>query len=138
MIIDQEHPAGKLAYTPSVDFCMQTSRLLVELQEFKKAVKMLDRIIKEDDSLVETWYLLCFCLVKAKKYQNANECVKNIYMLVQKQHISNEEFLEATKELEQTILKETGVQQDHENDVEMEDGGYETYSEEDISDDDKK
>jgi len=35
---------------PSIDFRMQTSRLLVELKEFKKAIKVLDSIIQEDDS----------------------------------------------------------------------------------------
>ena len=34
---------------PSIDFRMHTSRLLLELQEYKKTVKILDGIIQEED-----------------------------------------------------------------------------------------
>jgi hypothetical protein len=49
---------------PSIDFRLQTSRLLFELKEYKKCVKILDSIIQEEDEYVETWYLLAFCLCK--------------------------------------------------------------------------
>lgn len=56
---------------PNIEFRMQTARLLVELSEFKKSVKILDMIIKEEDERVETWYLLGFCLFKLNLFQNA-------------------------------------------------------------------
>jgi len=55
---------------PSVEFRLQTSRFLVELEEFKKVIKILDTVIQEDDTIVECWYLLCFSFVKLKKFQN--------------------------------------------------------------------
>ena len=51
---------------------------MVELQEFKKATKILDGIIAEEDEQVETWYLLGFSHCKLKKYTNAKECVDNV------------------------------------------------------------
>ena len=69
---------------PSIDFRMQTTRLLVELQEFKKSVKILDTIIKEEDEHVETWYLLGFCFCKLNLFQNGQECIKNVQSLIQK------------------------------------------------------
>ena len=85
---------------PSMDFRMHTSRLLLELQEFKKSIKILDTIIQEEDERVEAWYLLAFCLCKLKKFQNAQECMKNVKMLVEKQKITDQEFLGAAQELE--------------------------------------
>lgn len=70
-------------------------------------IKVLDSIIQEDDSIVECWYLLCFSFVKLKKYQNATECAKNIKLLISKQKITNDEFIQATEELEKTIKAET-------------------------------
>ena len=67
-------------------------------------MKILDSIIQEDDEIVETWYLLSFCLVKLDKHTNAKECIENVEMLIKKQKISNSEFLDATKELKDTIL----------------------------------
>jgi len=79
---------------------MQTSRLMVELGEYKKSVKILDTVIQEEDDQVESWYLLGFCLCKVEKFQNARECVDNVRKLIQKQKITNEEFIVATDELE--------------------------------------
>ena len=61
----------KVAHMPSIEFRMQTARLLVELTEFKKSVKILDMIIKEEDERVETWYLLGFALFKLNLFANA-------------------------------------------------------------------
>ena len=61
----------RVAQMPSIEFRMQTARLLVELAEFKKSVKILDMIIKEEDERVETWYLLGFALFKLNLFANA-------------------------------------------------------------------
>lgn len=45
---------------PPYEFRLQTSRLLIELQNYKKAIRALDTLIKEDDSQGEVWYLLAF------------------------------------------------------------------------------
>lgn len=57
---------------------MVTSRLLVELQMFKPAVRVLDSIIQENDENPEAWYLLAFNHFHLKKYKNAKECLKNV------------------------------------------------------------
>jgi hypothetical protein len=115
---------------------MQTSRFLVELLEFKKAVKVLDSIIQEDDSIVESWYLHAYSFCKLNKTQNALECIKNIHALVDKQKITNQEFLEATTELEKEVSKSIKKLDKISQDVQMDnDEGYETYSEEDVSGD---
>jgi predicted Zn-dependent protease len=59
------------ATLPSIEFRMQTARLLVELKEFKKCVKILDMIIKEEDERVETWYLLGLSLYNLNLFKNA-------------------------------------------------------------------
>ena len=84
---------------------MQTSRLLLGLEEFKKSIKILDTVIQEEDEGVEAWYLLAFCLCKLKKYQNAQECMKNVKMLVDKLKIEDQEFLGPMQELEETLTK---------------------------------
>ena len=88
---------------PSIDFRMHTSRLLLELLEYKKSIKILDSIIQEEDERVETWYLLAFCLCKLKKFQNGEECMKNVKMLIDKQKITDQEFLSSATELEESL-----------------------------------
>ena len=100
----------------------------------------MDSIIQEEDERVETWYLLAFCLCKLKKFQNAEECMKNVKMLIEKQKITDQEFLVGAQELEETLAnglsKEKKGNAKAQQDAEMadEDEGYETYSEEDVSD----
>lgn len=96
---------------PSIDFRMHTSKLLLDLQEFKKSVKILDTIIQEEDEFVETWYLLAFNLCKLKKYSNARECLNNLEMLIKKQKITDQEFIEGSIELKQTVDKEIAKQE---------------------------
>lgn len=62
---------------PTSDFRMQTGWLLIELQDYKKAIWILDTIVKEDDTNGEAWYNLAFCQFSIAKYQNANECIEN-------------------------------------------------------------
>lgn len=66
----EANASQKVEHLPSIDFRMQTARLLVELEEFKKGVKILDTIITEEDEHVETWYLLGFCFCKLQKHAN--------------------------------------------------------------------
>ena len=73
---------NKAENLPSIEFRMQTVRFLVELEEYKKGVKILDTIISEEDEHVETWYLLGFCFCKLKKFANGQECVKNVNQLI--------------------------------------------------------
>ena len=88
---------------PPYEFRMQTARLLIELQNYKKAIKPLDTWIKEDDSNGEAWYLLGFWQFNLKKYQNALECTSNAL------ECDNQEIQWAAKELTDKIKDEIGV-----------------------------
>jgi len=55
--------------SPTTQFRMQTCRLMVEEQLFKLANEILGTIVKEDDSLIEAWYLLAFCLFRLEKFK---------------------------------------------------------------------
>lgn len=64
-------------HMPPIEFRMQTCRLLLELGSFKNCVRVLDTIIKEEDTKGEVWYLLAFSHYNLQKYQNASECIVN-------------------------------------------------------------
>ena len=74
MLKDQE----SLQNLPTIEFRMVTCRLLVELLQFKDAIKVLDTVVSENDEIPEAWYLLAFSYFNLKKYQNAHECCKNV------------------------------------------------------------
>ena len=102
-------------------------------------MKVLDGVIKESDEQAETWYLLAFSLFKLEKFLNARECIKNVELLIEKQKITDDsELIEGTKELKEGIqAKLENMEAKEAKDEEMiQDGeeGYETVSEEDISD----
>lgn len=63
---------------PSLEFRISTSRMLVELNQYKMAVKLLDSVIQENDENPEVWYNLAFSHYHLKKYRNAKECLKNV------------------------------------------------------------
>ena len=37
---------------------LSTARMLIELEEWEKAVNVLDGLVEEDDEIVDPWYLL--------------------------------------------------------------------------------
>ncbi len=121
---------------------MVTCRLLVELQVFKDAVKVLDTVVSENDENPEAWYLLAFSYFNLKKYQNAHECCKNVKTMVIKLKITADEELKAGyDELWAAINKALGKDPNaaEQEDEQMGEGGddeeYATVSEEDISGD---
>lgn len=109
---------------------MQTARLLVEIMQWKLAIKVLEAIVQEDDELIEGWYLLAFSLTKLKKYLNAEECCKNIKTLIEKFKVIDPEMEAATIEIYEQIkphLKDRAKEK-------VEDDGFETVSEDENSD----
>ena len=121
---------------------MVTCRLLVELQQFKEAVKVLDTVVQDNDENPEAWYNLAFSYFNLKKYQNAQECCKNVKTVALKLKLQDPELQAGTEELWVAIRKALGknpqkVDSDHEDENmgDEEDDEYATVSEEDISDD---
>ena len=108
-------------------------------------VKVLDTVIGDDDGDVEAWYLLAFSHFTLKKYKNAKECVKNVVLVMEKTKNTDMELKTATQELKQNILKALLKQGADDSDNEMreegkkedENEGYQTYSEEDISEEEE-
>lgn len=126
---------------------MVTCRLLVELEGFKDAVKVLDTVVQENDEMPEAWYLLAFSYFNLKKYLNANECCKNVKTQMIKLKMDKDttdpstlELKAGYEELSKAIAKAQGKKTiDSDDDHAMKDGddddGFETLSEEDISGD---
>ena len=50
----------RLECLPSIDFRLQTSKLLLEVGQVADAIRLLRGVQKEKDYLAELWYLLCF------------------------------------------------------------------------------
>ena len=48
------------------------------------SVKILETIVKEDDEIVESWYLLAFGFLKLKKWHSALDCCKSVKHLIEK------------------------------------------------------
>lgn len=68
-----KHSSEEMAM-PTLDFRMQTARLLVQIQKYKPAVQMLEMVVSEDDEQIEAWYLLAFSFFKRDRWRNAAEC----------------------------------------------------------------
>ena len=127
-----------LVKLPSVEFRMQTVRLFIELEQWKPAIKLLDRIVQENDELADSWYMLAFTLFKTKKYKSALECMKNSISVYNKLKYTDIDLRNESLELQGLILKELSKQGQTEEDVKMDDDDdYETVSEEDISGDEE-
>ena len=47
---------------PSYESRISAAKILVELSLFENAVQLLEQLLREDDSVLMTWYLLCFAL----------------------------------------------------------------------------
>lgn len=51
-----------LSEFPSYESRISASKILIELGEFESSVSVLEQLLKEDDSVLMTWYLLCLSL----------------------------------------------------------------------------
>jgi len=125
------------AEMPSVEFRMVTSRLLVELHQFKNGVRVLDTVIQENDENPEAWYLLAFCHFHLKKHKNAKECLKNVKTTMVKLKLVDQELKTGAEELYKSVLHALGEDSGDDQMGKEEDDDYETVSEEDISDDEE-
>lgn len=136
-IIKQKDELADPEQMPPYDFRLQTSRLLIELLNYKKAIKPLDTLIKEDDTKGEVWYLLAYCHYNLKKLQNASECITNSLECTDVEG----DLKDAASELAEKIREELGVagetsvsEEQTEEKVDLLDDDYETVSEEELSD----
>lgn len=125
---------GEMQEMPSVQFRLQTSRHLVELQMDKAAIKVLEGVVNEDDEQIEAWYLLAFVLHRMAKYSTCLECANNVVALATKLNVKDADLLAGTDE----IIKDCKKKLDKAENVQViqgqteDDSGFETMSEEDI------
>ena len=84
---------------------MQTCRFLIELAQWKNAVKILESVTSEDDERIEAWYLLAFALFRLKKYATAEECCANVRNLIIKFKVADPELESGTLEIYNEIQK---------------------------------
>jgi tetratricopeptide (TPR) repeat protein len=90
---------------PSLEFRLQTCRLLVQLEKYKPAIQVLELLVKEDDELVEAWYLLAFSFFKRSKWENAKECCLSLHNTCTKNKIvPDKELQTATKEIYDSVV----------------------------------
>ena len=62
-----------MAEFPSYESRIAGAKILIELGEFEGAVGLLEQLLKEDDSVLMTWYLLGLALKSSQTSQNALE-----------------------------------------------------------------
>ncbi|GBG33199.1 Assembly chaperone of RPL4 [Hondaea fermentalgiana] len=58
------------------EFRAATARILVEVGEAARAVPLVERLIRENDSVVEVWLLLAQCHMAAEHASPADECLE--------------------------------------------------------------
>ena len=148
---------------PSVEFRMHAANLLVKVEDYKKSVKILDSIIQEEDEHLEAWFLLASNLCHLKKYDSSKECLKNIDLLMEKYKVKEPELNKAVEDIKRKVQKgltnkntssnnnqqanninanaaasDQAMNEVDEQQVGEDDEGFETYSEEDVSDDEEE
>ena len=107
MISNLDKPATQSEHgsMPSIEFRLQTCRLLVQIEKYKPAIQVLELLVKEDDELVEAWYLLAFSFFKRSKWENAKECCLSLHNTCTKNKIMPDKELQtATKEIYDSVV----------------------------------
>mmetsp|Transcript_14343 Transcript_14343/g.10371 ORF Transcript_14343/g.10371 Transcript_14343/m.10371 type:complete len:87 (+) Transcript_14343:695-955(+) len=84
---------------PTIEFRLQTVRLMEELGAFKSCVRILDTVVAEEDQDAESWYHLAFCNFKLGKLRNAKECLNNVKEVMVKTKKVDVEIKAAAEEL---------------------------------------
>lgn len=111
---------------PEFEFRVQTAKLFMELDDFRKAADILDALVNEDDEIAELWYLLGFSLATLEP-QNALDCLQRSRELLVKTKCPEKEIFEQVDEQIKrvtAILEERKAQgMEEEDDEEIDDEG---------------
>lgn len=67
---DSSDDAALMAEFPSYESRISGAKILIELGDFEMAVSVLEQLLKEDDSVLMTWYLLGFALKSSQSPQS--------------------------------------------------------------------
>eukprot|EP00898_Chlorokybus_atmophyticus_P005602 jgi/Chlat1/6042/Chrsp4S06330 len=69
---------------PSYEFRYEAAKLLVDFQEFEKAVEVLERLLEEFDNASDVWYLLALAHSALSQWEQAFECIETGQQLLLK------------------------------------------------------
>ncbi len=75
----EEQSVDLLVELPSYDSRIAAAKILIEVSELESAVSVLEQLLKEDDGVLMTWYLLCFALGASSASEAAEACKDAIY-----------------------------------------------------------
>ena len=83
---------------PDHEILINLSKNYIELENYHKAIKALDVLVKLDDENLENWYLLAFSHYKLMNNKFAMKCLKNLAKVSEKTKITDNEELTNNKE----------------------------------------
>ena len=111
----------------------------MQFNEFKKACRLLNMLIEENDERADIWYMLAFSLLKIEKYDSSNECLKNAVTICKKFKVHDEELEAGIQEIRAKLDEAmANVKPDEDKDMKDDDDGFETYGEEDDDSDEEQ
>lgn len=90
---------------PDCDIISNLARNFSELNDFSKAIILLEIITALDQDNLEYWYLLAFNHFKVKNYLHSWNCLEKISEIVKINNEKDDEIIEACKELENELKK---------------------------------
>ena len=61
--------------------------------EYKKACKLLDSLVEENDERADVWYALAMVLFKLDDAKSSRECLKNAKLFYEKFKLNDKELL---------------------------------------------
>ncbi|KNC74949.1 hypothetical protein SARC_12517 [Sphaeroforma arctica JP610] len=97
---------------PSYEFRINTARILSELEMYKEALLVLSRLEKEDDEVVEVWYMHGIVAQLIQDHTTAIECLREAEKLFVKTGCPDHEVLSHIKSILETYEKEGLINSD--------------------------
>eukprot|EP01127_Copromyxa_protea_P001703 TRINITY_DN11635_c0_g1_i1.p1 TRINITY_DN11635_c0_g1~~TRINITY_DN11635_c0_g1_i1.p1 ORF type:complete len:319 (-),score=92.95 TRINITY_DN11635_c0_g1_i1:34-966(-) len=104
---------------PEFEFRVQTAKLFMELDDFRKAVNILEALLNEDDEISELWYLLGFALATLDPAYSL-DCLKKSRELLVSTNCPEKEIFDQVDEQIARVTAIAAEMQEKGQDVEME------------------
>ena len=90
---------------PSQDIMFNLSKNYSEFQNYPKAIKILDLLIKLDEENVEYWYYLSYNHFEIKNYKHSFKCIDIMKNIKEKTGYENKDIEEACYDLYDRLKK---------------------------------
>ena len=95
----QLEAGDKDAAIPPYPFRISTAKILTELKEYEKAFDVLERLVREDDEVVEVWYLMGWVYYLCEEMPAAKDCLENALRVSQNTGCDDEQLVQHINEL---------------------------------------